>query len=281
MNKLNDFIGLIIPQYIPLALFGALLGAVTTINAIPDYRFVILAIALACVVSAFNAFNAIADKEIDKINKPERPLVSNKFTERQAIIITIIFYLIALITSMFLGLLTFGIIIIATIITFLYSYKPVYMKKRLIFGNMSGAILYAVLCPLAGWSLYANNPINFTIFFFLFILGIGLSFIKDFEDSFGDGIHKISSLPLVIGKSQATNLIILLEIFAFSIIGYAIFSEQLSIIYSVIVLLLIPFVFYTNKFRYVKNLIYDRQIFYKIVGLIILSETVIILLALI
>ena len=279
MDKLNDFIGLIIPQYIPLALFGALLGAVVTINSIPDYRFIILAIALASIVAAFNSFNAIADKEIDKINKPKRPLVSNKFTEKQAMIITIIFYLIAIISSFILGPLTLLISIVAIILTFLYSYKPVYLKKRLIFGNMSGAILYSALCPLAGWSLYSTNPINFTIFFFLFILGIGLSFVKDFEDSLGDGIHKISSLPVVIGKSQATNLVIVIEIFAFSIIGYAIFSEKLSLAYSVIMILLIPFIIYTNKFRYVKNLIYDQQIFYKIVGLILISETAIILLS--
>ena len=281
MSKINDFIGLIIPQYIPLALFGALLGAVVTTNAIPDYRFIILAIALTCTVSAFNAFNAIADKEIDKINKPERPMVSNKFTEKQALMITLIFYVISIILSAFLGLLTLAIIVIATVLTFLYSYKPVYLKKRFIFGNMSGAILYAVLCPLAGWSLYSNNPISFTIFFFLFILGVGLSFVKDFEDSFGDGIHKISSLPVVIGKAQATNLIILIELFAFSIIAFPIFSEKLNIFYSILVVLLIPFIFYTNKFRYVKNLVNDRQIFYKIMLLIIISEITIIILSLV
>ena len=268
-------------QYIPLALFGALLGTVVTTNAIPDYRFIILAIALTCTVSAFNAFNAIADKEIDKINKPERPMVSNKFTEKQALMITLIFYVISILLSAFLGLLTLAIIVIATVLTFLYSYKPVYLKKRFIFGNMSGAIIYAVLCPLAGWSLYSNNPINFTIFFFLFILGVGLSFVKDFEDSFGDGIHKISSLPVVIGKAQATNLIILIELFAFSIIAFSIFSEKLNIFYSILVVLLIPFIFYTNKFRYVKNLVNDRQIFYKIMMLIIISEITIIILSLV
>ena len=281
MSKINDFIGLIIPQYIPLALFGALLGAVVTTNAIPDYRFIILAIALTCTVSAFNAFNAIADKEIDKINKPERPMVSNKFTEKQALMITLIFYVISILLSAFLGPLTLAIIIIATVLTFLYSYKPVYLKKRFIFGNMSGAILYAVLCPLAGWSLYSNNPISFTIFFFLFILGVGLSFVKDFEDSFGDGIHKISSLPVVIGKAQATNLIILIELFTFSIIAFSVFSEKLNIFYSILVVLLIPFIFYTNKFRYVKNLVNGRQIFYKIMLLIIISEITIIILSLV
>jgi len=281
MSKINDFIGLIIPQYIPLALFGALLGAVVTTNAIPDYRFIILAIALTCTVSAFNAFNAIADKEIDKINKPERPMVSNKFTEKQALMITLIFYVISILLSAFLGPLTLAIIIIATVLTFLYSYKPVYLKKRFIFGNMSGAIIYAVLCPLAGWSLYSNNPISFTIFFFLFILGVGLSFVKDFEDSFGDGIHKISSLPVVIGKAQATNLIILIELFTFSIIAFSVFSEKLNIFYSILVVLLVPFVFYTNKFRYVKNLVNDRQIFYKIMVLILISEITIIILSLV
>jgi geranylgeranylglycerol-phosphate geranylgeranyltransferase len=279
--RINDFIGLITPHYIPLALFGAFLGVVTTINKIPDERFIILAIALTCIVSAFNAFNAVADKDIDKINKPERPLASGKISDNQAIILTIILYSIAIILGLFLGLITFGIIFLAIIITFLYSYKPIYLKKKLFIGNLSGAILYSLLCPLAGWSLYANNPINTTIIFFLFVLGIGLSFIKDFEDSLRDGIHKVSSLPVVIGKVQTTNLILLIELFAFSIIAYAIFSEILDIIYIILLLMIIPFLFCTNKFKHVKNLIYDRQIFYKIVWLILISETIIIIISLI
>ncbi|MDD3083775.1 MAG: UbiA family prenyltransferase [Candidatus ainarchaeum sp.] len=279
--RINDLIGLITPQYIPLALFGAFLGAVVTINKLPDQQFIILAIALTCIVAAFNTFNAVSDKEIDKINKPERPLVSGKITDTQAIILTIIFYGIAIILGLFLGTTTLIIILIATILTFLYSYKPVYLKKKFIIGNFSGAILYALLCPLAGWSLYPSNPMNTTIFFFLFVLGIGLSFVKDFEDLLGDGIHKVASLPVVIGKNQTTNLIILIEIFAFSIIAFAILSKTLNVFYSILLFVIIPLIFYTNKFRQTKNLVYDRQIFYKIVILILVCETIIIILNLI
>jgi geranylgeranylglycerol-phosphate geranylgeranyltransferase len=279
--RINDFIGLITPHYIPLAVLGAFLGVVTTINKFPDERFIILAIALTCVVSAFNAFNAVVDKDIDKINKPERPLVSGKISDNQAIMLTIILYSIAIILGLFLGYQTFLIIFLAIIITFLYSYKPIYLKKKLIVGNLSGAILYSLLCPLAGWSLYSNNSVNTIILFFLFILGIGLSFVKDFEDTLGDGIHKVLSLPVVIGKIQTANLISLIELFAFSIIAYAIFSEILNILYGILLLMIIPFLFYTNKFKHVKNLVYDRQIFYKIVYLILISETIIIIISLI
>jgi 4-hydroxybenzoate polyprenyltransferase len=281
MSKIKDFVGLIIPQYIPLALFGAFLGIVVTTHALPDYRFLVLAIILSSIVSAFNAFNAIVDREIDKINKPHRPLVSNKFTENQVILFTIGFYALAILLSLTLSFETLVVTIIAVIITFLYSYKPIYTKKRFILGNFSGALLYAFLCPLMGWSLYTSYPLNFTIFFFLFILGIGLSFVKDFEDSFGDGIHKIKSLPVVIGKTGAVNLVIMVEIFAFSVIAYAIFSGQLGLSYILLFILIIPFIFYTNKFRYVTNLVNDQQIFNKIILLILISETIIIILNLI
>jgi geranylgeranylglycerol-phosphate geranylgeranyltransferase len=274
----KDIVELIIPQYVPLAIAGALVGTIITIQKIPDYKFILLSISLFFVVGAFNTYNALADKEIDKINKPERPLASNKINDKEAKILTVIFYSLAFLFSIFINLQTIAIILFAIIITYLYSKKPIYLKKRLIIGNLTGAMFYAVLCPLAGWSIYQNNPINFTIFFFLFILGIGLSFVKDFEDSVGDGIHHINSLPVVIGKTQTTNLIMLIEIFAFSIIAYGIFAEILSIDYLILLFLVIPFLFYTLKFKKIKNLVYDRQIFNKIVFLIILSEFVIILL---
>lgn len=281
MSKMQDFIGLITPQYIPLAIFGALLGAVVTIQSIPDQRFIIIIFILSLLVSAFNAFNAIADKEIDKINKPQRPLVSNKFSEKQVLIIVIIFYALAILLSSFIGIETLIIVIIITIITILYSYKPIYLKKRFLVGNLTGAIFYALLCPLIGWSLYTEFQINSIIFFFLFILGIGLSFVKDFEDTLGDGIYKIQSLPVKIGKTQSVNLIILLEVFAFSIILQSIFSGTLSIKYVFLIIMCFPFIFYTNKFRHMKNVDGDRNLFYKIICLILISQSIIIILNLI
>ena len=281
MSKLKDFSGLIIPKYIPLAIFGAFLGAVITTQTIPGYNFIILAIILTSIVSAFNAFNAIADKEIDKINKPHRPLVSNKFTESQVILITILFYSLAILLSLLINIQTIIITLISILITVLYSLKPIYLKKRFIIGNFSGAVLYAVLCPLAGWSLTPQNPLNPILFFFLFILGIGLSFVKDFEDSLGDGIHQIRSLPVVIGKKPTVILVIMLEIFAFSIILYSIFANELTLKYSILLVMIIPFIFYTNKFQYINNLVNDQEIFKKIIYLILTSELIIILLNLI
>ncbi len=186
-----------------------------------------------------------------------------------------------IILGLFLNTTTLTIILIAIIITFLYSYKPIYLKKKFIIGNFSGAILYGLLCPLAGWSLYSNNPINITIFFFLFILCIGLSFVKDFEDLLGDRVYEVASLPVIIGKDQTTNSIILIEIFAFSIIAFAIVSETLNIFYSILLFILIPLIFYTNKFRQTKSLVCNRKIFYKILILILVCETTIIILNLI
>jgi len=69
MINFVDYWKLIVPEYIPMAISTLLVGAVLSTGILPDVRFWFVAAALVCVVGAFNSFNAIADKEIDKMEK--------------------------------------------------------------------------------------------------------------------------------------------------------------------------------------------------------------------
>ncbi len=228
MINLKSVFEITVPEYIPIAVLGAFVGVVATTKALPNFMFIELIILLICIVAGFNTFNAISDKKIDQINKPERPLPSNKITIVQAKKLTIFFYLIALILSIFINPLVFGLTIIMIIITVLYSIELFYLKKRFIIGNLVGAVLYAILCPLAGWALTPTLVPPLFIILILFLLSIGLSFLKDFEDVVGDKKYGIATLPLKIGRDKSIFLILALLTIAFSVIAYLTYLQILS-----------------------------------------------------
>ncbi|VVB74633.1 Digeranylgeranylglyceryl phosphate synthase [uncultured archaeon] len=248
MISIKSVFELIVPEYIPMAVLGAFVGVVGTTNALPGPNFLILILSLIFVVAGFNTYNAIADKKIDQINKPSRPIASNKITERQAKKLTVLFYAIAFFLSLTLNPLIAGIIIFSILITALYSFKPIYLKQRFVAGNLVGAILYGLISPLAGWALTPTLGLPIAIISTLFFLAIGLSFLKDFEDVVGDKKYGINTLPLKIGRHRSIGTILIVTTVAFAYLTYATFSALLPQKYYFI-LIFYPIIFF-NIYSY-------------------------------
>ena len=227
MINLKSVFEITVPEYIPMAVLGAFVGVVATTKTLPNALFIELVILLICIVAGFNTFNAISDKKIDLINKPTRPLPSNKLTVLQAEKLTIFFYLTAILLSVFINPIVFGLTILMTILTVLYSLELFYLKKRFVIGNLVGAVLYAILCPLAGWALTPTLEPPLVIILILFLLAIGLSFLKDFEDVVGDKKYGIATLPLKIGRDKSIFLILSIVTIAFISIAYLISLKTL------------------------------------------------------
>jgi 4-hydroxybenzoate polyprenyltransferase len=194
---------------------GFLSGAVTAIGAAPAVlTFPLIGALMAAVLnSASNALNQIYDLEIDRINKPKRPLPSGRLTIRQAWIFTWINYAIAL----WLAWLVapegrhecFWIVVVATIITFLYSAPPFRTKRLGIWANVTIAIPRGVLLKVAGWSavktIFGVEPWYIGAIFGLFLLGASTT--KDFADIEGDRRGGCRTLPIQYGVSRAAWMI--------------------------------------------------------------------------
>ena len=84
----------------------------------PEFNVLLAAISAAFTASAGNVINDIFDIEIDKINRPQRQLPSEKISIKKAYIIYVLFILISLILSLivsarvFIIVLFFGLILI-------------------------------------------------------------------------------------------------------------------------------------------------------------------------
>ena len=196
-------------------------GAVTAVGAAPREPFAadviansLIGVLMAAVLNAAsNALNQIYDLEIDRINKPKRPLPSGRVSLRQAWCFTLAAYAVALALAWLVApggrRECFWIVVGATVITVLYSVPPFRTKRLGIWANVTIAIPRGVLLKVAGWSAVKTiagvEPWFIGGIFGLFLLGASTT--KDFADMEGDARGGCRTLPIEFGVRRAAWMI--------------------------------------------------------------------------
>jgi 4-hydroxybenzoate polyprenyltransferase len=196
-------------------------GAVTAVGAEPREPwntdlivYPLIGLTMAAVLNAAsNALNQIYDLEIDRINKPKRPLPSGRLSLREAWAFTLATYAVALLLAWLVAPggrhECFWIVITATLITILYSVPPLRTKRLGIWANVTIAIPRGVLLKVAGWSavktIVGVEPWFIGAIFGLFLLGASTT--KDFADMEGDARGGCRTLPIIYGVKKAAWMI--------------------------------------------------------------------------
>jgi len=281
MTDFRSYIQLIVPEYIPMALTTALVGYVLSNGAFPGIEFLILIVVFSCLVGAFNAFNAVADRDIDKINKPDRPVPSNSLHEKKAIKVAAVLYSAAFILAVTVNLTFLLIVIVSIIITASYSFPGIYLKKRFILGSLTVTFFYAILCALGGWSFNLGNPIPLAVISFLFILGLGLSISKDFMDVTGDKALKAYTVPVKLGRKNGVKIIITLLAISFIFLLFLISLGHTDQRFFFLLIFLPVFLYLASRFRKASSAIENNRIFNELIVALIILEFAIIALVLI
>ena len=103
----------------------------------------------------------------------------------------------------------FWIVVVATVITVLYSVPPFRTKRLGIWANVTIAIPRGVLLKVAGWSavktIVGVEPWFIGAIFGLFLLGASTT--KDFADMEGDARGGCRTLPIIYGVRRAAWMI--------------------------------------------------------------------------
>jgi 4-hydroxybenzoate polyprenyltransferase len=177
--------------------------------------------------AASNIVNQIADLEIDRRNKPERPLVTGEISIRRAWAIAVFLYVLAIAPTWIvvpypyhtlaerlrapLALhAAFFIYCVGALATFVYSFPALGRTKRhWLAANVTIAIPRGGLLKVAGWAFVASVAVweAWAIggIFALFLLGATST--KDFSDMEGDREHGCVTLPLRFGVRRAAKII--------------------------------------------------------------------------
>jgi 4-hydroxybenzoate polyprenyltransferase len=193
---------------------------------------VILTVALGSLCASFmnaasNALNQITDLEIDRVNKPGRPLVTGALTLREGWIFTWVFYALALVPTWAVVVFphttlaakigaplpwheTFYIYLAGMVFTLIYS-VPSWgrTKARGMWANWTIAIPRGCLLKVAGWAMVARvghwEPWALGSIFMLFLVGAAST--KDFADIKGDAAGGCKTLPILHGPKKAAWII--------------------------------------------------------------------------
>jgi len=196
-------------------------GAATAYGAAPRESwhpdlivYPLIGLTMAAVLNAAsNALNQIYDLDIDRVNKPKRPLPSGRLEMGDAWIFTWAAYAAAMILAWLVAPADrhecFWIVLAAAIITWLYSVPPARTKRLGIWANVTIAVPRGVLLKVAGWSsvktIMAPEPWYIGAIFGLFLLGASTT--KDFADMEGDARGGCRTLPIIYGVRRAAWMI--------------------------------------------------------------------------
>jgi 4-hydroxybenzoate polyprenyltransferase len=200
---------------------GFVSGALTAVGAAPrePWSASLLVAPLAGSVMAAllnagnNALNQIYDLDIDRVNKPKRPLPSGRLTIREVWWFTNASYMISLVLAWLVAPAgrheCFWLVLIAVVCTYVYSVPPLRTKRLGIWANVTIAIPRGMLLKVAGWSsvktIVGVEPWYIGAIFGLFLLGATTT--KDFADMEGDRRGGCRTLPIQYGVRRAAWMI--------------------------------------------------------------------------
>jgi geranylgeranylglycerol-phosphate geranylgeranyltransferase len=175
--------------------------------------------------AASNAVNQIADLEIDRINKPTRPLCTGAISLRGAGFFAALTAALALAMAAVVSWMTahWGAIAMfaaATVFSAAYSLPPVRTKARGWLANLTIAIPRGVLLKVAGWST-AASIVSAEAWYIGAIMGLfllGATSTKDFADVRGDAAGGVRTLPIAYGPIRAARIIAPFLVLPFALI---------------------------------------------------------------
>lgn len=149
-----------------------------------------------------NIINDFFDVEIDKINKPKRPIPSGLISRKLALYLYTFTTSLGVILSNFLGLLPFLISLSSSILIFLYSFR---LKRIPLFGNFIVALLTGLAFIFAG-SIAKNIKEAIIPMVFALLINFAREIIKDIEDIEGDMKVGLNTFPIKAGIKKSVML---------------------------------------------------------------------------
>lgn len=227
------------------------------------------------IAAAGNVINDYFDVKADRINKPEKVIISKFMKPRWAILWHWTFNLVAFLIAVYLSVKyeTLIFVFVHLLSINLLWFYSVQLKRKLIISNLIIAFLTALVPLLSVWFFKVLNEssipfspyreeswstyLDYSFVYFLaicaFIQNFAREINKDIHDIQGDMVAHVESLPMKIGKVKAAYLtIILIQIpLILFIFGFYLFDWFQVNKVTMILLLLSGAVNFTSALLYI------------------------------
>lgn len=156
------------------------------------------------VVGGF-AINDYFDRDVDRINDPDRPIPRGAVTPRGALLVTgLSLGLAVVVTVVALPPLAGGLV--GANVVALVAYTPL-VKGRYGLGNLLVSALVGGAALLGGVAAGLTGPVVVMALLAVQML-FGLEVLKDLEDTAGDERAGLQTLPVVVGERRAVQVVL-------------------------------------------------------------------------
>jgi geranylgeranylglycerol-phosphate geranylgeranyltransferase len=196
------FLEIMRPGNCLMAGIAALIGLLVADARPEPLTAALVLLAVFVVTGAGNAVNDYFDREIDAVNRPGRPIPSNRISPDRALAWSIFLFALGCIFAIFINPLALAIAAFNSILLYLYARN---LKVTPFAGNLAVGYLTGSTFLFGG---AAGNDIEITAFLFLLasLATLSREIEKDIEDVAGDRASGAKTLPIVIGERKASIL---------------------------------------------------------------------------
>ncbi len=236
--RLKSFILLTRPLNVLIGMFSIFMGAFITGTILPLMKVLLASLSGGIIAGGANVINDYFDLEIDKINKPYRPIAAGTVDKREGFVFAIGLFFVGIVIGYFVNWKAFFVSIVSSVLLFLYSAK---LKRTVLWGNLTVSAVTALAFIYGG---IAVNRIGFALIpaIFSFFYHLGREIIKDVEDMKGDSASKIKTLPIVHGELFSLKVATLVYCFLIFLTFLPYLFDFLGIYYIIIVIAVVDLI---------------------------------------
>ncbi len=194
------------PVNVLIGMISIAVGALTAGRFSPLRNIFLACLSGGIITAAANAVNDYFDIEIDRINKPQRPLPAGKLQPGAVRNFAILLFCIGPVLGGFISLTAFIIALSASVLLFFYSS---HFKRTVLWGNFIVSCFSALAFIYGG---VAVNRVEIAVIpaAFAFFFHFGREILKDIEDMEGDRLEKADTFPVRFGLRCSRRLITLI-----------------------------------------------------------------------
>ena len=199
------------------AYLGGMFASSIILDAFTDVKLIYVSVAALLLLSAGNAINDYCDYNIDKFNKPKRPLPSGRIQRPNVLYFAAILISIGIGLGVLINIYAIGIAILVS--GMLVSYA-VWLKRTPLIGNLVVSSLTSITFISGGVAIGSvQGTIIPAIFAFLFTTAREI--VKDLEDTEGDLKGNVKTLAILNPRlAVAITLTFMVSVIIFSPIPY-------------------------------------------------------------
>jgi geranylgeranylglycerol-phosphate geranylgeranyltransferase len=232
MARIVSYLKLIRFQNSLIVTMSVFVGAAVSGEAESWHPVLFACLSVFFVSAGGNAINDFFDLEIDRINKPYRPLPGGEISRLSALRFSILLFLLGVSLSFWIRPLSILVAVSACGLLVLYSSV---LKKRFLWGNLTVSLVSASAFFYGG---IATDDFALSLIpsAFALLFHLGREILKDLEDLKGDSASGASTLAITLGVdfSLGISASVFLTLIVLTILPYAL--DLFSLLYLALVL---------------------------------------------